>query len=91
VRYFVSYLDDLARGVASWEPESALARLDVFETGNSAWRHRQQSQTLAALDRPGRDLFLLRAERAGLVLTESDEMADAGGQLISWRLAFRKA
>jgi ubiquinone/menaquinone biosynthesis C-methylase UbiE len=91
VRYFVSYLDDLARGVASWEPESALARLDVFETGNSAWRHRQQSQTLAALDRPGRDLFLLRAERAGLVLTESDEMADAGGQLIGWRLAFRKA
>ncbi|HRJ64930.1 class I SAM-dependent methyltransferase [Brevundimonas sp. UBA2416] len=91
VRYFVGYLDDLARGVASFEPESALARLDVFETGNAAWRHRQQSQTLAALDGPGRDLFILRAGRAGLVLTESDEMIDGGGQLIGWRVAFRKA
>jgi hypothetical protein len=91
VRYFVSYLDDLARGVASWEPESALARLEVFESGISAWRHRQQSQTLAALDGPGRDLFILRAGRAGLVLTESDELTDGGGQLIGWRVAFAKA
>ncbi|MDP3080804.1 MAG: methyltransferase domain-containing protein [Brevundimonas sp.] len=88
VRYFVSYLEDLARGVASYEPTSALARLDVFEAGNAAWRHRQQSQTLAALDEPGRELFIQRAARAGLALTERTDLKDAGGQLIGWRAAF---
>lgn len=91
VRYFVSYLNDLARGVASYAPESALPRLDVFESGISAWRHRQQSQTSAALDGPGRDLFVQRAGRAGLALIESDALTDGGGQLIGWRVAFRKA
>ncbi|MDP3655990.1 MAG: methyltransferase domain-containing protein [Brevundimonas sp.] len=90
VRYMVGYLDDLARRIASYEPESALARLDVFEAGNAAWRHRQQSQTLAALDGPGLDAFVQRAARAGLELTERAEITDAGGQLIGWRTAFRK-
>ena len=91
VRYMVGYLDDLSRGVASYEPKSALARLDVFEAGNAAWRHRQQSQTQAALDGPGRDAFIQRAARAGLALTERAEMTDAGGQLIGWRAAFLKS
>ena len=88
VRYMVGYLDDLARGIASYEPKSALARLEVFEAGNAAWRHRQQSQTQAALDGPGRDAFIQRAARAGLTLTECAELADAGGQRIGWRVAF---
>lgn len=91
VRYMVGYLDDLARGVASYEPKSALARLDVFEAGNAAWRHRQQSQNQAALDGPGRDVFIQRAARAGLTLTEHAELTDAGGQRIGWRAAFRKS
>ena len=91
VHYMVGYLDDLARGVASYEPGSALTRLEVFEAGNAAWRHRQQSQTLASLDAPGLDVFVQRAERSGLVLTERSELADSGGQLIGWRVAFRKA
>lgn len=91
VRYMVGYLDDLARGVATYEPKSALARLDIFEAGNAAWRHRQQSQTQAALDGPGRDLFIERARRAGLTLTERAELTDSGGQLIGWRAAFQKA
>ena len=90
VRYMVGYLDDLARGVASYEPNSALARLEVFEAGNAAWRHRQQSQTQAALDEPGRDLFIQRAARAGLELTERSDLTDAGGQLIGWRVGLRK-
>ncbi len=88
VRYMVGYLDDLSRGVASYEPKSALARLDVFEAGNAAWRHRQQSQTQAALDGPGRDAFVQRAARAGLALTDQAELTDATGQLIGWRAAF---
>ena len=91
VRYMVGYLDDLARGIATYEPKSALARLDIFEAGNAAWRHRQQSQTQAALDGPGRDLFIERARRAGLALTERAELTDSGGQLIGWRAAFQKA
>lgn len=91
VRYMVGYLDDLARRIMSYEPQSALARLEVFEAGNAAWRHRQQSQTLAALDEPGRDVFIQRASRAGLALTERADLTDAGGQLIGWRAAFRKA
>ena len=91
VRYMVGYLDDLSRGVASYEPKSALARLEVFEAGNAAWRHRQQSQNLAALDGPGLDVFIQRAARAGLALSERAELTDPGGQLIGWRVAFRKA
>ncbi len=91
VRYMVGYLDDLLRGVASYEPKSALARLEVFEAGNAAWRHRQQSQTQAALDGPGRDAFIQRAARAGLTLTERAELTDAGGQRIGWRAAFLKS
>jgi len=91
VRYMVSYLDDLARGIASYEPKSALARLDAFEAGNAAWRHRQQSQVLAALDEAGRELFIQRAARASLALTERADLIDADGQLIGWRAAFRKA
>lgn len=90
VRYMVGYLDDLARRVATYEPKSALVRLDAFEAGNAAWRHRQQSQTQAALDGPGLDVFVQRAARAGLALDERAEMHDAGGQLIAWRVAFRK-
>lgn len=91
VRYMVGYLDDLLRGLASYEPKSALERLDVFEAGNAAWRHRQQSQTQAALDEPGRELFIQRAARAGLVLTERSDLTDAGGQLIGWRAGFERA
>ena len=91
VRYMVSYLDDLLRGLASYEPKSALERLDVFEAGNAAWRHRQQSQTQAALDEPGRDLFIQRAARAGLVLTARSDLTDAGGQLIGWQAGFERA
>lgn len=90
VRYMVGYLEDLARGVATYEPQSALARLEIFETGNAAWRHRQQSQTQAALDGPGRDGFIHRAARAGLILTDSADVTDAGGQRIGWRAGFLK-
>ncbi len=88
VRYMVGYLDDLARGVASYEPKSALARLEVFEAGNAAWRHRQQSQTQAALDGAGLEVFIQRAARTGLALNDRAELTDAGGQLIGWRVAF---
>lgn len=91
VRYMVGYLDDLARGVAAYEPNSALARLEIFETGNAAWRHRQQSQVQAAMDESGREAFVQRAARAGLTLTERSDLTDASGQLIGWRAAFRKA
>lgn len=91
VRYMVGYLEDLSRGIASYEPASALARLDAFETGNAAWRHRQQSQVTAALDGPGRELFVQRAARAGLALTERADIQDADGLLIGWRAAFAKA
>lgn len=90
VRYMVGYLDDLARGVATYEPGSALARLDVFESGNAAWRHRQQSQTQAALGEQGREVFIQRAARTGLALTERADLTDTGGQLIGWQAAFRK-
>ena len=91
VRYMLDYLHDLSRGVASYEPKSALVRLDVFEAGNAAWRHRQQSQTLAALDEAGLDVFIQRAARARLALTDRVELNDASGQLIGWRVAFRKS
>lgn len=90
VRYMVGYLDDLLRGLASYEPKSALERLDVFEAGNAAWRHRQQSQTQAALDEPGRELFIQRAARAGLALTAHSDLTDTGGQLIGWRAEFER-
>ena len=91
VRYMVGYLDDLSRGVGTYEPTSALARLAVFETGNAAWRHRQLGQNLAALDAKGLDVFVQRAARAGLSLSERGEIHDGGGQLIGWRAAFAKA
>lgn len=91
VRYMVGYLDDLACGVASYEPNSALARLEAFEAGNAAWRHRQQSQTQAALDGPGRDTFVQRAARAGLTLIDRAELTDAGGQRIGWRATFLRS
>lgn len=91
VRYMVGYLDDLARGLATYEPDSVLARLDIFEAGNAAWRHRQQSQSQAALDEPGRDLFVERAKRAGLALTDRADLQDENGQLLGWRAEFRKA
>lgn len=90
VRYMVSYLEDLSRRAASYEPKSALARLDAFEAGNAAWRHRQQSQNQAALDGPGLQLFIQRAARAGLGLTEQAQTTDAAGQLIGWRVGFQK-
>lgn len=91
VRYMVGYLEDLSRGVATYEPESALARLEVFEAGNAAWRHRQQSQTLAALDSPGLDRFIQRAARAGLALDGRTELNDGPAALIGWRVGLRKA
>lgn len=91
VRYMVGYLDDLARRIDAYEPRSALERLDIFEAGNAAWRHRQQSQGLAALDGPDLDLFIQRAARAGLTLDAKAELSDGQGALIGWRLSFRKA
>jgi len=91
VRYMVGYLDDLARRIDAYEPRSALERLDIFEAGNAAWRHRQQSQGLAALDGPGIEVFIQRAARAGLTLDAKAELNDGQGALIGWRLSFRKA
>jgi len=90
VRYMVGYLDDLARRIAAYEPGSALERLDIFEAGNAAWRHRQQSQGLAALDAPGLDIFVQRAARTGLALDARAELNDGQGALIGWRVSFRK-
>jgi ubiquinone/menaquinone biosynthesis C-methylase UbiE len=91
VRYMVGYLDDLARRIAAYEPNSALARLEVFEAGNAAWRHRQQSQNLAALDESGLEVFVQRAARAGLTLTERVGVKDPRGELIGWQVAFSRA
>ena len=91
VRYLVGYIDDLANRIVSYEPASALARLEAFEMGNTAWRHRQQSQTRAALDETGLDAFVQRAARAGLALTDRAEERDARGALIAWRVGFQKA
>lgn len=90
VRYLVSYLSDLADRVASYEPVSALARIDAFEAGNSAWRHRQLCQTRAALDGVGINGFVERADRCGLALDDRCEITDLRGDLIAWRLSFRK-
>ena len=81
----------LAPSIRATSDFSALERLDVFEAGNAAWRHRQQSQTQAALDEPGRELFIQRAARAGLVLTARSDLTDAGGQLIGWQAGFERA
>ncbi|WP_165843978.1 methyltransferase domain-containing protein [Phenylobacterium kunshanense] len=86
VRYHLDYLADLARGVARYEPRSALARLDVFEAGVAAWRQRHRSQMKAALDRPGLDAFLDRAVRKGLRPLESGGETDARGALVAWRV-----
>jgi len=90
VRYLVDYLEDLANRIASYEPVSALARIEGFEAGNAAWRHRQLCQTRAALDQAGLDGFALRAERCGLVLVDRVEITDPQGDLIAWRLSLRK-
>lgn len=91
VRYLVGYLDDLASRVASYEPASAMARLDAFEAGNAAWRRRQHCQTQAALDDRGLDAFVARADRVGLALTDRSRQDDLGGALIGWRVAFCRA
>lgn len=87
-RQLVGYLDDLATRIAAYEPVSALARLDIFEQSNAAWRHRQLAQTQAALDAAGVDGFVQRARRAGLALTERAEAHDGHGALIGWRIGF---
>lgn len=90
VRYLVGYLEDLANRAASYEPVSALARIEAFEAGNAAWRHRQLCQTRAALDSAGLAGFVQRADRCGLMLDKRSEIADPRGDLIAWRVAFRK-
>lgn len=90
VRYLVGYLADLSDRISAYDPASALARLEVFETGNAAWRHRQQAQTRAALDGAGMEVFVGRAARAGLALANQAEQRDARGALIAWRAEFRK-
>ena len=89
-RYLVGYLEDLAQRLASYEPLSAMARLEQFESGNAAWRHRQFCQTRAALDEAGLSGFIQRADRLGLLLVDRSEMADDHGNLIAWCLSFRK-
>lgn len=91
VRYMVGYLEDLAGRIDAYEPRSALERLGVFEAGNAAWRHRQQSQGLAALDGPGLEVFIQRAARTGLTLEARTELSDGQGALICWRVSFQKA
>ena len=89
-RYLVGYLDDLAQRAASYDPLSALARLERFESGNAAWRRRQLCQTRAALDDAGLSGFAQRAARLGLLPVDRSEIVDARGNLIAWRLSFRK-
>lgn len=91
VRYLVGYLEDLARRAAAYEPVSALARIDAFEAGNAAWRHRQLCQTRAALDGAGLSGFVERADRCGLAIVERGEISDPRGDLIAWRVAFRRS
>ncbi|WP_298747991.1 methyltransferase domain-containing protein [uncultured Brevundimonas sp.] len=89
-RYLVGYLADLSDRIAAYDAASALARLEVFETGNAAWRRRQQAQTRAALDAAGMDAFVERAARAGLALADRAEHRDARGALVAWRVEFRR-
>ncbi|HWQ85303.1 class I SAM-dependent methyltransferase [Brevundimonas sp.] len=91
VRYLVGYLRDLAERLDSYDPASALARLDAFETGNAAWRQRQLCQTRAALDAAGLDALVARGTRAGLELAERSPQHDAGGALIGWRVGFLRS
>ena len=86
VTYMVSYLGDLADRIAAYEPASGLARLDDFEFGNAAWRHRQLCQTRAALDVDGLERFLARAEGVGLSVTARALEHDAYGALLGWRI-----
>ncbi len=89
-RYLIGYLDDLAQRASSYDPLSALARLERFESGNAAWRRRQLCQTRAALDESGLSSFVQRADRLGLQLVDRSEIVDVRGDLIAWRLSFRK-
>jgi len=90
VRYLVDYLGDLANRVAAYEPVSALTRIEGFEAGNAAWRHRQLCQTRAALDGAGLEGFVQRAERCGLALVNRSEITDSRAALIAWRLEFHR-
>ena len=90
VTYMVSYLADLADRIAAYEPASGLARLDDFEFGNAAWRHRQLCQTRAALDVEGLDRFLVRAEGVGLSVTARALEHDVYGALLGWRIDLSK-
>lgn len=89
-RYLVGYLADLSSRIARYDAASALARLDIFEAGNAAWRHRQQSQVRAAMDAAGLEAFVHRADRAGLSLDERSEAFDGRGALIGWKLLFHR-
>lgn len=86
VRYHLDYLADLARGLSRYEPKSALARLDVFEAGVAAWRHRHRNQMKVALDQAGLDAFLHRAAGKGLRTVEAAAERDARGALVAWRV-----
>jgi SAM-dependent methyltransferase len=89
-RYLVGYLADLAGRIAAYEPASALARLDAFESGNASWRQRHRSQLAAAMDEAALEAFVQRAARAGLVTTDRAEQRDDRGELVAWRVALAK-
>lgn len=88
VRYFVSYLADLAGNAATFAPASALQRLDEFEAGNAAWRQRHRSQVAAALDGAGVEALVQRAVKAGFAQVDRAETRDARNALVGWRLEF---
>lgn len=89
-RQLVAYLGDLATRTTAYEPISALERLDTAERGTAAWRHRQHSQTKAALGVPELTAFIQRADRAGLALVDRSEQQDDHQALIGWRIAFQR-
>ena len=90
VRSHLDYLSDLAQGLLRYEPASALARLEIFETGVAAWRHRHRNQMKVALDRAGLDGFLHRAAAKGLQTVEAAGEQDARGALVAWRVDLRR-
>jgi len=90
VRYHVEYLADLAQGLARYEPKSALARLEVFEAGVTAWRQRHRNQMRVALDRGGLDTFLQRSAAKGLRTVEVAAEHDERGALIAWRVDLQR-
>lgn len=90
VRYHLDYLSDLGRGFSRYEPKSALARLDVFEAGVAAWRHRHRNQMKVALDQGGLDSFLHRAAGKGLRTLEAAAEQDSRGALVAWRVDLQR-